>query len=117
MGGLPIDSRAPAGAKVVLVMGHTACGAIAGAINNVELGHLTGLLNVIRPAVEATKYSGERSGNNPECIDAVAKTNVQHTIQAIRKNSPALASLEKEGKIKIVGSMYDLSNGVLTFLG
>lgn len=108
---------AAAGAKVVLVMGHTACGAIAGAINNVELGHLTGLLNVIRPAVEATKYSGERSGNNPECIDAVAKTNVQHTIQAIRKNSPALASLEKEGKIKIVGSMYDLSNGVLTFLG
>ncbi|MBO9357886.1 carbonic anhydrase [Bordetella petrii] len=108
---------AAAGAKVVLVMGHTACGAVAGAIDNVELGNLTGLLKVIRPAVDATQYSGERSGKNAEFVDAVAKTNVQHTIDAIRKNSPILAGLEKEGKIKIVGSMYDLSNGMVTFLG
>lgn len=107
---------AAAGAKVVLVMGHTACGAVAGAIDNVELGHLTGLLKVIQPAVKATKYTGERSGKNAEFVDAVAKTNVQHTVDAIRKNSPILAGLEKQGKIKIVGSMYDLSNGMLTFL-
>lgn len=107
---------AAAGAKVVLVMGHTACGAVAGAIDNVELGHLTGLLKVIKPAVEATKFSGERNGKNAAFVDAVAKTNVQHTVDAIRKNSPILAGLEKEGKIKIVGSMYDLSNGMLTFL-
>lgn len=107
---------AAAGAKVVLVMGHTACGAVAGAIDNVELGHLTGLLKVIKPAVKATKYTGERSGKNAEFVDAVAKTNVQHTVDAIRKNSPILAGLEKQGKIKIVGSMYDLSNGMLTFL-
>lgn len=107
---------AAAGAKVILVMGHTACGAVAGAIDNVELGHLTGLLKVIKPAVKATKYSGERSGKNAEFVDAVAKTNVQHTVDAIRKNSPILAGLEKQGKIKIVGSMYDLSNGMLTFL-
>src|SRR5690606_29482033 len=81
---------AAAGAKVVLVMGHTACGAVAGAIDNVELGNLTGLLKVIRPAVDATQYSGERSGKNAEFVDAVAKTNVQHTIDAIRKNSPIL---------------------------
>lgn len=107
---------AAAGAKVVLVMGHTACGAVAGAIDNVELGNLTGLLKVIKPAVAATEYSGERTGKNPEFVDAVAKTNVQHTIDSIRKNSPILADLEKQGKIKIVGSMYDLSNGMLTFL-
>lgn len=107
---------AAAGAKVVLVMGHTACGAVAGAIDNVELGNLTGLLKVIKPAVEATKYSGDRSGKNAEFVDAVAKTNVLHTMAAIRKNSPILAGLEKEGKIKIVGSMYDLSNGMVTFL-
>ncbi|MEN4919048.1 carbonic anhydrase family protein [Achromobacter spanius] len=107
---------AAAGAKVVLVMGHTACGAVAGAIDNVQLGHLTGLLDVIKPAVDATKYSGERSGKNAAFVDAVARTNVLQTVEAIRKNSPILAGLEKEGKIKIVGSMYDLSNGMLTFL-
>ena len=107
---------AAAGAKVILVMGHTACGAVAGAIDNVQLGHLTGLLDVIKPAVEATKYTGDRSGKNAQFVDAVARTNVQLTVEAIRKNSPILAGLEKEGKIKIVGSMYDLSNGMLTFL-
>ncbi|WP_255701857.1 carbonic anhydrase family protein [Bordetella sp. LUAb4] len=107
---------AAVGAKVILVMGHTACGAIVGAIDNVELGHLTGLLKVIKPAVEATKYAGDRSGKNPEFVDAVAITNVRHTIDAIRRNSSILAGLEKEGKIKIVGSMYDLSNGMVTFL-
>ncbi len=107
---------AAAGAKVILVMGHTACGAVAGAIDNVQLGHLTGLLDVIKPAVQATKYTGDRSGKNAQFVDAVARTNVQLTVEAIRKNSPILAGLEKEGKIKIVGSMYDLSNGMLTFM-
>lgn len=107
---------AAAGAKVILVMGHTACGAVAGAIDNVQLGHLTGLLDVIKPAVQATKYAGDRSGKNAQFVDAVARTNVQLTVEAIRKNSPILAGLEKEGKIKIVGSMYHLSNGMLTFM-
>jgi carbonic anhydrase len=107
---------AAAGAKVILVMGHTACGAVAGAIDNVQLGHLTGLLDVIKPAVEVTKYTGDRSGKNAQFVDAVARTNVQLTVEAIRKNSPILAGLEKEGKIKIVGSMYDLTNGMLTFM-
>lgn len=107
---------AAAGAKVILVMGHTACGAVAGAIDNVQLGHLTGLLDVIKPAVEATKYTGDRVGKNAQFVDAVARTNVQLTVEAIRKNSPILAGLEKEGKIKIVGSMYDLTNGMLTFM-
>src|SRR5689334_11400675 len=71
---------AAAGAKLILVMGHTACGAVKGAIDAVELGHLTGLLNKIKPAVAATTYTGERSSKNGEFVDEVAKTNVMRTV-------------------------------------
>lgn len=94
---------AVAGAKLVLVMGHTACGAIAGAIGGVQLGNLTGLLEQITPAVEATVYTGERSSTNYEFVDAVARQNVLLTIENIRKNSSVLDGLVKEGRIKIVG--------------
>ena len=106
---------AAAGAKVIVVMGHTACGAIKGAINNVELGSLTGLLNKIKPAISATTYSGERSSKNDAFVDAVAKTNVQQTINEIRKGSDVLSSLEKNGKLKIVGAMYFLNGGIVEF--
>jgi carbonic anhydrase len=106
---------AAAGAKVIVVMGHTACGAIKGAIDNVELGRLTGLLDKIKPAISATTYSGERSSKNDGFVDAVAKTNVQQTINEIRKGSDVLSSLEKEGKLKIVGSMYHLNGGKVEF--
>ncbi|RZL91208.1 MAG: carbonic anhydrase [Variovorax sp.] len=108
---------AAAGAKVVLVMGHTACGAIKGAIDNVQLGNLTGLLDTIKPAVAATPYTGDRSSKNAQFVDLVARTNVQQTIDTLRSGSPVLADLERKGQIKIVGSMYDLSNGVVSFLG
>jgi len=107
---------AAAGAKLVLVMGHTACGAIKGAIDGVELGHLTGLLNKIKPAVAATAYTGERSGKNATFVDAVAKTNVLQTVEEIRGRSSVLSSLEKDGKIKVVGSMYHLVGGKVEFL-
>lgn len=107
---------AAAGAKVILVMGHTACGAVRGAIDNVELGSLTGLLDRIQPAIKATEYTGERTGSNDAFVDAVAKTNVQNTIDELRKNSEILSTLEKEGKIKIVGSMYHLHNGLVEFI-
>ena len=106
---------AAAGAKVIVVMGHTACGAIKGAIDNVELGSLTGLLDKIKPAISATTYSGERSSKNDSFVDAVAKTNVQQTINEIRKGSAVLSSLEKEGKLKIVGAMYHLNGGKVEF--
>jgi len=105
------------GAKVVLVLGHTSCGAIKGAIDKVELGNLTGLLEVIKPAVEGTTYTGERSSKNAQFVDMVARTNVKMTIDAIRSGSPVLADLEKKGNVKIAGAMYDLSNGLVTFLG
>jgi carbonic anhydrase len=106
---------AAAGAKVILVMGHTACGAIKGAIDNVELGNLTGLLNKIKPAIELTQFDGEKSSKNEGYVDAVAKNNVKHTIDEIRKNSEIIRNLEKEEKVKIVGSMYHLNGGVVEF--
>jgi carbonic anhydrase len=102
-------------AKVVLVMGHTGCGAIKGAIDHVELGNLTGLLAKIRPAVDETQYTGDRSSKNYEFVDAVAKTNVRRTIDAIRSGSSVLAPMEKDGKIKIVGAMYHLKGGAVEF--
>jgi carbonic anhydrase len=104
-----------AGAKVVLVMGHTACGAIKGAIDNAELGNLTGLLAKIKPAVAATTYAGERTSKNYEFVDAVARKNVELTLTDIRKESPVLAGMESNGAIKIAGAMYNLETGVVDF--
>jgi carbonic anhydrase len=106
---------AAAGAKVVLVMGHTACGAVRGAIDDVKLGNLTGLLAKIKPAVEATSYKGDRSGKNAAFVDAVARRNVELTMETIRKNSPVLDGLKSKGAIKIVGAMYDLESGKVDF--
>jgi carbonic anhydrase len=107
---------AAAGAKVVLVMGHTDCGAIKGAIDNVQLGNLTGLLAKIKPAIDATQYDGKRTGSNIEFVDKVAGVNVRNTIDDLRKRSEILASMEKDGKIKMVGAMYHLNNGKVEFM-
>jgi carbonic anhydrase len=106
-----------AGAKVVMVMGHTACGAIKGAIDKAELGNLTGLLAKIRPAVDATQYAGERSATNYAFVDTVARKNVELTIADIRRRSPVLAELETSRAVKIVGAMYNLETGVVEFFG
>lgn len=116
MGSMEFACKA-AGAKVVLVMGHTACGAIKGAIDDVKLGNLTALLAKIRPAVEATQYTGERTAKNYAFVDAVARKNVELTIAKIREQSPVLRELESGGSIKIAGSMYNLETGVVDFLG
>jgi carbonic anhydrase len=104
-----------AGAKVVLVMGHTSCGAIKGAIDNVELGNLTELLAKIKPAVAATTYSGERTAKNYAFVDAVARKNVELTTNAIRSGSPVLKEMESSGAIRIAGAMYNLQTGVIDF--
>jgi len=107
---------AAAGAKLILVMGHTSCGAIKGAIDAVQLGHLTQLLQRIKPAVAATSYSGERSSKNDAFVDAVAATSVRRTLEQIRSQSSVLADLEHAGKIAIVGSMYHLQGGRVELL-
>jgi len=104
-----------AGAKVILVMGHTACGAIKGAIDNVQLGNLTALLSKIRPAVSATEYRGERSAKNYDFVDAVARKNVELTMENIHRRSAVLEDLESSGAIKIVGAMYNLDTGQVEF--
>jgi len=108
---------AVSGAKVVLVLGHTACGAVKGAIDDVVLGNLTGLLARIKPAIPVTKFDGEKSSKNANYVDAVARTNVVLGLAEIRRRSPILQELEKKGSIKIVGAMYDLATGVVEFVG
>ena len=105
-----------AGAKVILVMGHTACGAIKGAIDRVQLGNLTGLLAKIQPAVDATVYQGERSAKNYAFVDAVARKNVELTMAGIHGRSEILAALETKGAVKIAGAMYNLETGAIDFL-
>jgi carbonic anhydrase len=107
---------AVSGAKVVLVLGHTACGAVKGAIDDVVLGNLTGLLARIKPAIPATKFEGEKSSKNLAYVDAVARTNVMLGIADIRRRSPILEGLENKGNIKITGAMYDLATGMAEFL-
>jgi len=107
---------AVAGAKVVLLFGHTACGAVKGAIDDVELGNLTGLLARIKPAIAATKFDGEKVSKNAAYVDAVARTNVALGLAQIRRRSPILAELESKGSIQIAGGMYDLTTGLVEFL-
>ena len=107
---------AVAGAKVLLLFGHTACGAIKGAIDDVEMGNLTGLLARVKPAITVTTFAGEKSSKNPEYVDAVARTNVRLGLDNIRRRSPILEELERKGAIQIVGAMYDLVTGGVEFL-
>jgi carbonic anhydrase len=108
---------AVSGAKAVLVLGHTACGAIKGAIDDVEMGNLTGLLARIKPAISATTFAGDRSSKSAAFVDAVARTNVSTVIDHIRRRSPILADLETKGAIRIAGAMYDVSSGAVEMLG
>jgi carbonic anhydrase len=104
------------GAKVVLVMGHTACGAVKGAIDNAELGNLTGLLAKIKPAVKATRYEGDRSAKNYPFVDAVARKNVELVMADIRQKSAVLQDLESKKAVKIAGAMYNLETATVDFL-
>jgi len=107
-----------AGAKVILVLGHTSCGAVKGAIDRVELGNLTGLLAKIELAVAAVEDASgdERSSTDQTFVDAVALENVRSSINRIRETSPVLKGLEDAGEIRIVGAMYDVSTGAVAFL-
>ncbi len=107
-----------AGTKLVVVLGHTSCGAIKGACDHARLGNLTALINKIEPAVDAVtepKDESQRNSKNLEFVDKVAEKNVLQTIENVRKNSPVLAEMEDNGEIKIVGAMYDISNGEVIF--
>ena len=107
---------AVAGAKLVVVMGHTSCGAVKGACDHVEFGNLTGLLDKIQPAVQAVQgVPGERNSGNSQFVEAVSEVNVRLTVERIRQLSPILRDLEVAGKIQIVGCMYHLDTGRVQF--
>jgi carbonic anhydrase len=104
------------GTKVLAVIGHTKCGAIVGACNHVEMGNLTTLLNKVQPAIFNEKSTKEnRTGSNPEFVKNVTEINVHLTIERIRRESPIIAELELEGKIVIVGGLYDVETGEVVF--
>ncbi|WP_178986606.1 carbonic anhydrase family protein [Winogradskyella helgolandensis] len=107
-----------AGTKLIVVLGHTSCGAIKGACDNAKLGNLTKLIEKIKPAVEAVKEPKEadlRTSKNLEFVDSVSHMNVDLTIDRIHAESPVLSEMEKSGEIKIIGAMYDVNSGAVTF--
>jgi len=103
------------GAKLILVMGHTNCGAIKGAIDDAQLDNLTQLLTKIKPAVEKTDYPGEKSSKNYDYVDLVAKENVLLAVEDIKKRSSVLKEMYDNGEIDIVGCMYNLKDGKVEF--
>ncbi|MBK9333630.1 MAG: carbonic anhydrase [Ignavibacteria bacterium] len=106
-----------AGSKLILVLGHTNCGAVKSAIDKVELGNITELLSKITPAVDsASTKQGDETSKNTEFVNKVTNENVKLAIDNIRKNSPILKEMEDKGEIKIAGGVYNLENGKVTFL-
>ena len=108
-----------AGTKLILVLGHTACGAVKGACDHARLGNLTALINKIEPAVEAVtepKEESQRNSSNINFVNTVAEKNVEMTISNIRSSSPVLAEMEEQGSIKIIGGMYDIDTGIVHFM-
>ncbi len=107
-----------AGTKLVVVLGHTACGAVKGACDDAKLGNLTNMLEKIKPAVKATKEPKEadqRNSKNASFVDNVAQKNVNLNIDRILHESDVLAEMQQKGEIMIVGAMYDVSTGAVTF--
>jgi carbonic anhydrase len=107
-----------AGTKLIVVLGHTACGAVKGACDNAKMGNLTKLIEKITPAVNAVSQPTDpnlRNSKNSDYVDTVAEKNVLLTIDRIHAESPILSEMEKSGEIKIIGAMYDINTGAVNF--
>ncbi|WP_338357203.1 carbonic anhydrase family protein [Yeosuana marina] len=107
-----------AGTELIVVLGHTSCGAVKGACDDAKLGNLTAMLSKIKPAVNAVKEpvdSSLRNSKNLEFVDNVSRMNVQLTIDRIHAESPVLSEMEKSGDILIIGAMYDINTGAVEF--
>ncbi len=106
-----------AGSKLIVVLGHTNCGAITGACDKIKLGHLTSLINKIKPAIEMeTQTLSGRNSKNIKFVENVTVNNVNLTVKDIRKRSSILSEMETEKIINIVGGIYDVETGKVTFL-
>jgi len=116
LGSLEFASKV-AGAKAIVIMGHTHCGAVKGAVDYVELGNLTKMLDNIEPAVEAvTDVTENRTSKNDEFVQKVADKHVELTIERLLKDSDVLREMVDNGEIKVVGAMYDVETGKVTFM-
>lgn len=104
------------GAKLVLVLGHSDCGAIKGAVDKVQLGNLTATLNNIWPAVEATEAAGERTSKNKAFVQAVAETNARLAARMLTERSPVMAEMVDAGSLKVVAAMHDIASGKVSLL-
>ncbi|MEE4377915.1 MAG: carbonic anhydrase family protein [Candidatus Competibacteraceae bacterium] len=106
-----------AGAKLIVVLGHSECGAIKGAADNAQLGNLTQTLSNLMPAVYAiTDVEGERNSANEAFVTAVAEENVRQNVKALLTRSTVLHDLAQAERIKVVGAMHDVGTGRITFL-
>lgn len=104
------------GVRLLVVMGHTSCGAIKGACDDVQLGNLTGLIGKIKPAVSLVSADiKERTSKNYAFVEMVAENNVRLTVETIREKSPILREMEQKGELMIVGAMYDVKTGKVKF--
>jgi carbonic anhydrase len=105
-----------AGAKIIVVLGHTKCGAVKGACDHVEMGNLTSLLTKIRPAVDdETMTTENRTSSNPVFVENVSAINVKRTVKAIMERSPILKEMIESGQLGIVGGTHDISTGMVNF--
>lgn len=105
-----------AGAKIIVVLGHTKCGAIKGACDQVEMGNLTALLTKIQPAVTSERTTTEnRTSSNEEFVEKVTAINIHRTVRAIMQRSPILKELIEAGECGIIGGNHDISTGEVTF--
>lgn len=104
------------GSKLILVLGHEHCGAVKAAVDDVQLGNITPMLAKIRPAVESVDYTGDRTSENPEFVHMVCESNVRNAMDQIRQRSPILKEMENQADIKIVGAIYDMDSGKVSFL-
>jgi len=99
-------------------LGHEHCGAVSASIDDYKLGHFTALLSKIKPAVKKASagFKGEQSSRNPKFVKNVSIENVKVSLETLRKQSPLLKKLEDEGKIMIIGGMYNMRRGRVRFL-
>ncbi|MEJ8801554.1 carbonic anhydrase family protein [Pontibacter sp. H249] len=104
-----------AGSKLIVVLGHTKCGAIKGACDHVEMGNLTGLVKKIEPSVNAVETDGAKNSSNAEFVEKVAETNVHRMLDEIQEKSSILREMIKQNEIGIIGGMYDVEAGAVEF--